>query len=113
MTRDASRYFGDMVTLKEIAEDAEQLRRKQGWPRKSAQQRFLFLVAEVGELAESISALENAKGEPRHRLETLLAEVGAEMYDVIWNVCDLAAILGIDLDAAASTKRALNRTRDW
>ena len=102
-----------MLTLRDIADDAERLRRRHGWPTKSPEERFLSLVAELGELAESVSALTTAGSVPERSLETVREQVGAEMYDVIWNVCDLATLLGVDLEAAASAKREFNETREW
>lgn len=35
------------------------------------------------------------------------------MYDVIWNLCDLANKLGINLEAAAIQKMEINKIRAW
>lgn len=101
-----------MVTLNDIARDAQRLRQEQGWAPKSPEERFVYLVGEVGELAQAISRLRLGSGVDgdSERIEAR-ADVGAEMYDVIWNVCDLANILSIDLDAAAATKAEFNRRR--
>lgn len=101
-----------MVTLKDIARDAQRLRQEQGWAPKSPEERFLYLVGEVGELAQAVSRLRLGTGIDGDSIEAR-AEVGAEMYDVIWNVCDLANILAIDLDAAAAAKAEFNRRRVW
>jgi NTP pyrophosphatase (non-canonical NTP hydrolase) len=34
--------------------------------------------------------------------------IGLELYDLVWNVCDIANKLGIDLDRAFEQKAALN-----
>lgn len=36
-----------------------------------------------------------------------------KMYDVLWNLCDLARLTGIDLVQAAAEKRAINEHRTW
>ena len=39
--------------------------------------------------------------------------VQMEMYDVIWNICDLANLLSIDLEASFAAKIEINKTRKW
>lgn len=36
-----------------------------------------------------------------------------EMYDVIWNLFDLANMVGIDLETAFAKKIETNRSRKW
>ena len=36
-----------------------------------------------------------------------------ELFDVIWNVCDLANLLGIDLDSVSDRKMSHNEHRVW
>ncbi|HDR3403502.1 TPA: pyrophosphatase, partial [Bacillus anthracis] len=40
-------------------------------------------------------------------------EIGLEMFDVIWNVCDLANKLEIDLEKAFEEKMRINKKREW
>jgi NTP pyrophosphatase (non-canonical NTP hydrolase) len=35
------------------------------------------------------------------------------MYDVVWNVCDLANIRGVDLETAFARKAAVDKEREW
>lgn len=93
-------------SLHDIQNDALQLRRRNGWPAMEPHERFAYLVEEVGEVAR---ALQNRPGVSA----SVADSVGEELYDVIWNACDLANILGIDLDAAAARKSAMNRDRTW
>lgn len=92
-----------MPTLREIQQNARDLRRQNQWPETSPEQRFLFLVEEVGELAR---VLQDRAVAP----ETDGAE---ELFDVIWNVCDLANLLGIDLDSVSDRKISHNENRVW
>ena len=39
--------------------------------------------------------------------------IGREIYDVLWNVCDLARLTGIDVVQAAAGKRDVNASRRW
>ena len=38
-------------------------------------------------------------------------QIGHEMFDVIWNICDLANLLEIDLEESSREKRDLNNQR--
>ena len=68
-------------------------------------------MAEVGELVREVLRLaRHGEGE---ELAAVRERLGMEMYDVVWNVCDLADKLGIDLDRAFAQKAAVNRTRRW
>jgi NTP pyrophosphatase (non-canonical NTP hydrolase) len=36
-----------------------------------------------------------------------------EIYDVVWNLFDLADLAGVDLEEAFARKVDLNRSREW
>ena len=92
-----------MPTLRAIQENAVDLRADKGWPAASALERFLFLVEEVGELARVLQG----------RVEVPRDTAAEELFDVIWNVCDLANLLDVDLDEAAARKIERNEDRVW
>lgn len=99
------------MTIEEIQQQARALTAAHGWQDTTPEARVLWLVTEVGELVREVlqfTALDDddAQAAVRQRL-------GAEMYDVVWNVCDLANILGIDLTAAFVAKGAVNNERKW
>ena len=100
-----------MPTLNDITRETAALSSEKGWPDKSPEERFVYITGELGELAEALLKLQWASdvGE-RSRLADAVAE---EMYDVIWNICDLARLLDIDLDTAAARKADSDRTRSW
>jgi hypothetical protein len=35
------------------------------------------------------------------------------MYDMVWSVCDLANITGVDLETSFARKTAINKDREW
>ena len=39
--------------------------------------------------------------------------IGLEIYDIVWNLCDLANQLDIDLESAFAEKAKDNETRVW
>lgn len=93
------------MNIKGLQEQANELRNMQNWGGTTLEQRAMFLVTEVGEVIEEVLKLSSAykdvdKDEVKERL-------GMEIYDVIWNLCDLANIVGIDLEAAFEKKTVI------
>jgi NTP pyrophosphatase (non-canonical NTP hydrolase) len=98
-----------MRAIKELQEHAKEL--AQVLPEITAEQRTLFLLTEVGEVVREVLRLSRAADQAN--ADTIKADLGMEMYDVIWNVCDLANVLGVDLEAAFAAKIEFNKTRKW
>jgi NTP pyrophosphatase (non-canonical NTP hydrolase) len=97
------------MDIAEIQAQARELRAAQGWTSIDPQTRLGYLMTEVGEVAREVVGLDGAvepTPEARERL-------GMEIYDVVWNLCDLANILQVDLEGAFAKKVALNRKRTW
>ncbi|HEX2038027.1 MAG TPA: pyrophosphatase [Chloroflexota bacterium] len=103
-----------MLTIREIQEQARELRASKGWPDAPAEERALSLVAEVGEAVQEVLHLVRGRGRlPESEVNEVKGRLGLELYDVVWNVCDLADKLGIDLEQAFAHKAATNRERRW
>ena len=98
-----------MRAIKELQEHAKEL--AQLLPENTAEQRMLFLITEVGEVAREVLRLSRAADQAK--TDAIKADLGMEMYDVIWNICDLANMLDIDLEAAFAAKIEFNKTRKW
>ena len=98
-----------MMTIKALQEQAKEL--AANFDGVTPERRVMFLLTEVGEVAEEVLNLTGAYGQPD--CDTVKRNLGLEMYDVIWNLCDLANMLGIDLEDAAQRKIAINRQREW
>ena len=97
--------------IHEIQQDALDLCRRHGWTDRNPSQRFRFLISEAGELSKELLRLE---WEPSaEELATIKRNIGHEMYDIVWNLCDLANQLEIDLETAFQEKRDLNDERRW
>ncbi|MDQ4064337.1 MAG: hypothetical protein M3122_10770 [Actinomycetota bacterium] len=43
----------------------------------------------------------------------VVKNLGMEIYDAMWNLCDLADLAGVDLERASATKADLNVSREW
>jgi NTP pyrophosphatase (non-canonical NTP hydrolase) len=71
--------------------------------------RMVMLLGEAMELADEVIQLPAEGNGDKESLQ----RVGDEMYDVRWNLCDLARLTGIDLVQAAAEKRLINEHRTW
>src|SRR3712207_6502419 len=82
------------------------------------EQRLAYLTSEVGEVAREVLRLAR---DGRADVGTLGAEeaaavrenLGMEIYDVLWNLLDLADLAGVDLEAAFEKKAEKNEGREW
>ena len=94
--------------LQQIMSDVEELIARHEWE-TTPQRRMAFLLGEALELAEEVRWLPaDGPGDPE-----LLQRLGREIYDVLWNACDLARLTGIDVVQAAADKRDVNTSRTW
>jgi NTP pyrophosphatase (non-canonical NTP hydrolase) len=94
--------------LQQTIADVESLVARHGWE-TTPRRRMAMLLGEAIELADEVLQLP-AEGAGD---EELAQRVGHEMYDVLWNLCDLARLIGIDLVQAAAEKRVINEHRTW
>jgi NTP pyrophosphatase (non-canonical NTP hydrolase) len=81
------------------------------FPKTTLEQRVMFLMTEVGEVAAELLYLTGAHGDIDTRI--VKERLGLEIYDIVWNLCDLANMLGIDLEEAFARKIDTNRRRTW
>ena len=95
------------MNLHDIQKHAEALCKKNGWIDRSIDQRFRFLISELGELSNELIKLDQSD----QNLVELKKKIGHEMFDVIWNICDLANLLEIDLEKFSNEKTDLNLRR--
>ena len=99
------------MTIREIQQNAHELCQQQGWTDHNPNQRFRYLISEVGELSKELTRLE---WNPSNTdLAEIKRNIGHEIYDIVWNLCDLANQLEIDLEAAFAEKQAINAERRW
>lgn len=94
------------MTIKDIQENAKQLA-PIFWD-KTPEQRMLYLTTEIGELAKEVLKLQGSQGDNKEVLEENL---GMEIYDIVWNLCDLANMFDIDLEESFARKIELNNNR--
>jgi len=97
------------MKLSDIQKHAEELCKKNNWVDRSIDQRFRFLISELGELSNELIKLDQSD----QNLIELKRKLGHEMFDVIWNICDLANLLEIDLEKFSNEKIDLNNLRNF
>ncbi len=99
------------MTIQEIQNNARSLCEQQGWTDRNPSQRFRYLISEVGELSKELTRLEWNPAETD--LSEIKRNIGHEIYDIVWNLCDLANQLEIDLENAFAEKQGINAERHW
>ena len=97
------------MKISEIQKHADELCRKNGWSDRSIDLRFHYLISEVGELSNELIKLNHVGENP----EELKRRIGHEMFDVIWNICDLANLLDMDLEKFSRDKVDQNNKRKF
>ena len=94
--------------LQQVMADVQELVARHGWE-TTPRRRMAFLLGEVVELADEVLQLP-VDGPYDSALQQ---RIGREIYDVMWNACDLARLTGIDVMQAAADKRQMNAGRVW
>jgi NTP pyrophosphatase (non-canonical NTP hydrolase) len=98
----------DASLVRQVMGDVEALLSQHGW-RTTPLRPMAFLLGETVELAEEVLQLP-----PNGSCDAVLRQrIGREIYDVLWNACDLARLAGVDLLEAAADKRQINENRTW
>lgn len=95
------------MNTKEFQQYVSEYSKIKGFDKSSMEQRMLYLMTEVGELAKEVLSVSF------HPDMEAKENLGHEMYDVVWNVFDLANKLNIDLEKAFRTKMEINDKRTW
>lgn len=99
------------MTIKELQTDAAALMKEKKFT-QTVECRLLFLISELGELADEIIKLRVYKTNDKTEAEVKGA-VGLEIYDLFWNLAELANQLGIDLEEVFAKKARMNKDREW
>lgn len=89
----------------------KQFSEEKGFDVNTIQTRTLYLMTEVGELAKEILSISFNPTE--EKVLQVKENIGLEMYDVIYNVLDLANQMEIELEEACRKKMEINKRRIW
>ena len=99
------------MTIEELQEQVRELTRRQGWEGGTVEDRAQRFLGEVSELMEEVK-LFIATGDKGEQ-EEVRTRLGSEIYDVVWNLLDLAEKCEIDVEAAFRRKHEINKGRNW
>jgi NTP pyrophosphatase (non-canonical NTP hydrolase) len=106
------------LTLADLREQVRALKAAKGFD-ISLEQRLAYLTSEVGEVAAEVLRLSRDGNEDAGRMgaaevAAVRERLGMEIYDVLWNLLDLAELAGVeDLEAIFHKKAAVNGERVW
>ncbi len=105
------------VTIEELQRQVRQLKDAKGFD-VDLEQRLAYLMSEVGEVATEVLKLSRDGNRDFGKmsaaeLKSVKENLGMEIYDVMWNLCDLAEMAGLDLEEAFAKKAGLNEGREW
>ena len=105
------------LTVEDLRRQVRELKADKGFD-ITLEQRLAYLTSEVGEVARGVLRLSrDGNGD----VGTMSAEeaasaresLGMEIYDVLWNLLDLADLAGVDLEDAFEKKARRNEGREW
>lgn len=99
------------MTLKQVQQYAHDLSHSKGWDKECINTRIGYLKEEV---VEAIKEVEQLKTEQDlDKISELKENLGLELFDIIWNVSEIANRYNIDLTEAAMKKMAKNQNRSF
>lgn len=102
------------MQISEIQEHVAELTDLHGWHETSLEQGVMLLVTEVGEVTKDVLSLLRAqKRLDEAAINQIKENLGMEIFDVMWNLFNLANLAGIDLETAFTEKIRINRGRTW
>lgn len=99
------------MRLSEIQENAHKMVVKHGWSKHPLSVRLKYFREECEEFLKELSSWDLAVT-PEQRYKAKLS-IGFEMYDIIWNLAEIANRLEINLDEVARLKQEINAKRVW
>lgn len=105
------------LTLEELRRQVRRLKAEKGFD-ITLEQRLAYLTSEVGEVAKEVLKLSRDGNRDVGTMEAdevraVREDLGMEIYDVLWNLMDLAELAGVDLDEAFAKKARQNAGREW
>ena len=105
------------LTLEDLRRQVRELKSAKNFD-VTLEQRLAYLTSEVGEVANEVLKLSRDGNADVGTMEagevrTVKEDLGMEIYDVLWNLMDLADLAGVDLDGAFAKKAGQNAGREW
>ncbi len=107
--------MSDELTIAEIQRQVRELKDAKGFD-ITLEQRLTYLMTEVGEVARETLKISRDGNDVVGKtsaagVEPVAEALGMEIYDVIWNLLDLAGVK--NLEETFYKKASLNEGREW
>ncbi|MEI4828186.1 MazG nucleotide pyrophosphohydrolase domain-containing protein [Bacillus sp. FJAT-53711] len=99
------------MEISALQREVREFSKNKGFENSTIEERTLFLVTEIGEVAQEV--LKISSNPDSDNINELKEQLGSEIYDVVWNLFDLANKLDIDLEDAFRKKSEVNKYRHW
>jgi NTP pyrophosphatase (non-canonical NTP hydrolase) len=97
--------------INEVQENARFLSTKHGWDAEPLSVRLNYVKSELEEVLVEVNNLV-IENDPVKISETRI-KLGHEIFDLIWNLCDLANRFGLDLEQSFEEKICINTDREF
>ena len=105
------------MTVESLRRQVRELKADKGFD-ITLEQRLAYLTSEVGEVAREVLKIsrdgnKDAGEMAAEEVASVRENLGMEIYDVLWNLLDLADLAGVDLEDAFERKARSNEGREW
>lgn len=105
------------LTVEDLRRQVRELKAHKGFD-ITLEQRLAYLTSEVGEVAEEVLRLSRDGNADVGTMDAdgvaaARGRLGEEIYDVVWNLLDLADLAGVDPEGAFEKKARRNEGREW
>jgi NTP pyrophosphatase (non-canonical NTP hydrolase) len=105
------------LTVDDLRRQVRELKADKGFD-ITLEQRLAYLTSEVGEVAQEVLRLSRDGNADAGKMgaeeaASVRENLGEEIYDVVWNLLDLADLAGVDLEGAFEKKARRNEGREW
>jgi len=105
------------LTVGDLRRQVRELKADKGFD-VTLEQRLAYLTSEVGEVAREVLRLSRDGNADvgtmgAEQVAAVREKLGMEIYDVVWNLLDLADLAGVDLEGAFEKKAERNEGREW
>jgi NTP pyrophosphatase (non-canonical NTP hydrolase) len=99
------------MQITDVQENARLLSDKHGWHTEPLSVRLNYVKSELEEVLVEVNKLV-IENDPV-KIEETKVKLGHEIFDLVWNLCDLANRFGIDLKQSFEEKININTDREF
>ncbi|PEA55111.1 pyrophosphatase [Bacillus pseudomycoides] len=99
------------MKISALQKEVREFSKNKSFENATIEERTLFLITEIGEVAQEV--LKISSKPDSSNINELKEQLGFEIYDVVWNLFDLANKLNIELEDVFRKKSEINKYRHW